>query len=570
MQLSLDDSRRLTGPNLFSDQPGAIIEVSFSGIDHHTVISTWQRHIRRYLDAVGWQQSALYVRPFTHPDHTGGASLVISAPIDVLYAATEVNEAAWAAAVIELQSGQPADLASQIVALNKLIKAEANPALLQLQTAADQNGQPLLSDDEAVSLGYGQGARVWPVDAIPAPHSIDWQSISAIPLALITGTNGKSTSVRLTAAVLQAAGVNAGTTSTDFIKLGDQIIDHGDYSGPGGAREILRHPDAETVILEVARGGILRRGLGVRHADAALITNVASDHLGQYGINTVADLIEAKFVVRRALDSSGTLVLNADDAGIVAYAEQHRQEWNCRLSWFSESAQNPVIRTQLEQAGQAAFIHDDQLILACNGQQQSVTGLAAIPITLNAAARHNVQNCLGVAALCQAIGISATDIATGLSAFSSDPDENPGRGNLFTARGFSALVDFAHNEHGYRAMAQTVSNLPAQRRLVMLAQAGDRSDDDIRAMTAVACQLRPDRMVICSLNDHLRGRQPGEVEAVIRAEILRHDLTAEVIHQASDTLAGVNYALDWAQPGDLLFLQVLTNREQVFARMKSL
>lgn len=570
MQLNLDDSRRLTGPNLFSNQPGAIIDVLFSGVDHNTLIDCWKRHSRRFLDALGWQNESIYTRGYSNDDGTLGASLAISAPIDVLYAATEVNEAAWAATCAELTLTDPPGFPEQLQQLKQMIADEANPPLLKLQAAAKQHQQTFLSDDDEVSIGYGSGAKTWSVNDIPDLQTIDWPSISSIPLALVTGTNGKSTSVRLAASVFQAAGKNTGNTSTDFIKIGDHILDTGDYSGPGGARTILRHPDVDVAVLEVARGGILRRGLGVQQADVALITNVASDHLGQYGINTVADLIETKFVVYRALDAGGVLVLNADDDGVVAYAKQLLPELDCDICWFSESANHPLIQDQLASNGRAVFINASQLILAHDGQQHTVINLNDIPVTLSGAARHNVQNCLGVAGLCDALGISAVDIANGLKNFSSDPKANPGRGNLFEFNGCKALVDFAHNEHGYSAMANTVKNIPAKRRLVMLAQAGDRSDEDIRAMTAVACRLKPDKVVICSLTDYLRGRPDGEVEAVIKAEILKHGLTNEHIHQAASTLDGVNYSVAWSQPGDLLFLQVLTDREQVFKKMDSL
>lgn len=574
MQLNLDDSRRLTGPNLFSKQPGAIIDVLFSGVDHDTLIECWRRHTQRLLDALGWQAESIYSRAYTNdegtPDAQPGASLAISAPIDVLYAATEVNEAAWASTCAELQLLELPDFPQQLQTLKQMIADEANPALLHLDAAAKKHQQPFLSDDDEVSVGYGRRSQTWAVDAIPNPESIDWSSVANIPLALVTGTNGKSTSVRLAASVFQAAGKNAGNTSTDFIKVGEHILDTGDYSGPGGARTLLRHPDVDVAVLEVARGGILRRGLGVQHADVALVTNVASDHLGQYGINTVPDLIETKFVVHRTLSVGGVLVLNADDEGVVAYAKQLLPQLACDICWFSESANNPLIQAQLADNARAVFVSNNTLIVAHDGQQHPVANLTDIPITLNGAARHNVQNCLGVAGLCHALGISASDIAKGLNAFSNNPKDNPGRGNLFTFNGCQALVDFAHNEHGYSAMANTVTNLTAKRRLVMLAQAGDRSDDDIRAMAAVACRLQPDKVVICRLTHYLRGRPEGEVEAVIRDEILRHGLTHEHIHLAGSTLDGVNYSLDWSQPGDLLFLQVLTDREQVFERMSSL
>ena len=130
----------------------------------------------------------------------------------------------------------------------------------------------------------------WPADQLPTPESINWTHIQSIPLAVVTGTNGKSTTVRLAASILAAAGLRAGITSTDYIRVGEEILDRGDYSGPGGARTLLRYGQSEVAVLEVARGGLLRRGIGVERADAALITNIAADHLGEWGINSVAEM----------------------------------------------------------------------------------------------------------------------------------------------------------------------------------------------------------------------------------------------------------------------------------------
>lgn len=570
MQLILDDSRRLTGPNIFSDLPGAVMDVIFSDVSHNTVVTAWQQYVQRYLDALHWGDESIYCRTFVNADDTLGASLMLTAPIDVLYSATEVNEAAWESVCAELLGTPQADFTYQLQRLNQLIIAERKPALLQLRASAQQHQTPFLSDDDEVSIGYAGSTQTWAIDSIPSIDTIQWDTISNIPLALITGTNGKSTSVRLAASVFKAANQIAGTTSTDFIKIGDQVLDHGDYSGPGGARTLLRHPDVDIAILEVARGGILRRGLGVEQADAALITNVAADHLGQYGINTVPDLIETKFVVQRALDASGTLVLNADDDGVVAYAKQAQLQQRYKLCWFSELSDNAIIQAELANAGLAVFVKNNQLILFTKGQLIEIAHLNEIPITLQAAARHNVQNCLGVTGLCYALGIHPEHIANGLRSFSSDPNANPGRGNLFEFNDCKALIDFAHNEHGYTAMANTMNNLPAKRRLIMLAQAGDRSDEEIRAMTAVACSTNPDKIIICKLADYLRGRPDNEIEVVMKNEILHQGLSADIIHQVPTTLDGVNYALEWAQPGDLLFLQVLTDRERIFERMNAL
>ncbi len=223
-----------------------------------------------------------------------------------------------------------------IADLKEVIGLEQNPALVRLQQAADFRQIDLLSDDELVSLGHGKGSQVWGINAIPDVEDIAWDHLHNLPVALITGTNGKSTSVRLATAIGEAAGLISGSTSTDFVKVGDEVLDYGDYSGPGGARMLLRDKRLEIAFLETARGGILRRGLPLFRARAALVTNIAADHLGQYGVNTVEALAEAKFAVARAVTPDGVLVLNADDPLVVTNGLKFAQA-KC---WFSLDQEN--------------------------------------------------------------------------------------------------------------------------------------------------------------------------------------------------------------------------------------
>ena len=548
----LEDSRRLTGPNLFWDRPGAIIDISLGDIPPPRVLELWRNAARRFLDAVGWARQDITTRV-----HDVGASLVLSAPLDALYAATELNEAAWEQCLAELNGEPGLDFDQQTKRLQALIRDEQNPRLLNLQAAAQAHGCRFLTDDDEVSIGYGPGSETFPVTAIPDPASIDWRRISSIPLALVTGTNGKSTSVRLAAAVFAAAGKTCGVTSTDYIRVGEEIIDQGDYSGPGGARTLLRDHRVEAAVLEVARGGLLRRGLGVNEADAVLITNVAADHLGEYGINTVPELIEAKFIVRRALRPEQPLILNADDSGVVDFACSMDQ----RIVWFSEDPSNPVITAHQSVDGEAVVVRDGHLIWLKGDAAENLLSVRNIPITFDGSARHNVQNAMGVAALCKVLGVSNQAIISGLKGFSGSPEENPGRGNLFEVQGIRVLVDFAHNEHGMKSVASTLANMSCKRRLVLMGQAGDRSDELIRDLVRAALKADPDQLVVCDLPGYERGRQAGEVAGLIQEFAMEMGMRSNQIIHAAGPAEGTKLALEWARPGDCLLLLTLTERE---------
>ncbi len=527
MKLELTDSRRLTGANLFWDSPSAIIDVAIEG-PAVEVINAWQEAVTNLLDTVAYSGQLTCSRVYE-----GGASLLISAPIDVLYSMCELNEVAWATAVSACGAGPAPDLQEVVPRLNRLFDEERNPSLLALQQAAHDHAVPFLWDDDEVSVGYGRTTLSWPPDQLPRPDEVDWEALASIPLALVTGTNGKSTTVRMLAAIQAAAGYCAGLTSTDFIRVGDRMIDRGDYSGTGGARTLMRQPDVEMAALEVARGGLLRRGLGVEHADVAVITNVAADHLGDYGINSVAELIPAKFIVRRALGRSDPLVLNADDPGVVSYAAT----LDSRQAWFSLDPENARLGQALLAGEMACFLQDGWLVAAQGGQQRRLVHVDRVPATRGGLVRYNIANALAAASAALALGISDDAIRAGLAAFRGDESDNPGRGNWFekeittgSGKGLvRILIDFAHNEHGMLALADSVRQTPAERVVLLIGQAGDRSDRDIGDMVRAACRMQPGSLLVTELPGYERGRPPFEVPALIRRDAMTAGIPGQAI-----------------------------------------
>jgi cyanophycin synthetase len=559
MKTELRDSRRLTGANLHWERPSAILDVAIEG-PAEALVGAWERAAREWLEAVGYADEKTCHRLFE-----GGASLLISAPIDVLYSMCELNEVAWASALHALGQGEAPDPAEEVPRLTRLFDEERNSRLLALQAAARAHDVPFLWDDDEVSVGYGRSARIWTPDSLPSADDVDWPSIGSIPVALVTGTNGKSTTVRMTAAIMRAAGFNAGLTSTDFIRVGDRTIDTGDYSGTGGARLLLRQPDVEMAVLEVARGGLLRRGLGVERANVAVVTNVAADHLGEYGINSVAELIPAKFIVRRALGEDDTLVLNADDAGVLAYGQKLRR----RTAWFSLDAGHPKILEVLAAGGEAGFLQDGHLVAAGGDERRQVVPVGKIASALGGIVRHNLSNALAAMCIALALGIDDAAIRKGLAAFRGDERDNPGRGNWFEHEGADGtvriVVDFAHNEHGMTALAEAVRQVPADRVVLLMGQAGDRSDEDIAALVRAGCGMRPDRLLVAELPGYERGRDAFAVPRLIRQDALRCGLREDQIEIFPEPRAATRHALGQARGGDLLVLLALTQRQEALA-----
>jgi UDP-N-acetylmuramyl pentapeptide synthase len=557
--VQLLDNRRLTGPNLFWDQPGAVLDIAVNGQDLSSLIANWQEEVRLLMNAMGWPADAVCSRVYA-----GGASLVIGAPIDVLYTACELNEVALGRTIARLDGQELADWDESVKQLNAQKIEEQNPALLALQTAAADQQVPFLWDDDEVSVGFGKNSTTWPVDRLPSPEDVDWSKTGSIPLGIVTGTNGKSTTVRLAASILAAAELQAGITSTDYIRVGDEILDHGDYSGPGGARTLLRHPKSEAVVLEVARGGLLRRGIGVERADGALITNIAADHLGDYGINSVAEMAEAKFIIRRALGPSAPLILNCDDPESVRMAAR----LDNRIIWFGLDPSHPVLTAHLEAGGQAAYLADGWLVWAEGNTARNIVRIAEVPVTFGGAARYNISNALGAMALCHVLGAEDLALAAGLKNFSGDAEVNPGRGNLFEKDGIRIFLDFAHNEHGINAIRETVNAFNARRNIVLMGQAGDRSDEDLDNLVKAVCKLDPQRLLVCELPGYERGRQTGAVPRLITGFARQAGVPDDAIAVFGSPLEGVTRALNEVRKGDCLVLLALTQRHEVLAKVR--
>jgi cyanophycin synthetase len=556
MKAELTDSRRLTGANLYWDHPSAIIDIAIEGAAE-AVVQAWELAAHRLLELTGREENETCHRVFA-----GGASLLIKAPIDALYSMCELNELAWKCAVEADGTVDQQLQAEEIEHLISEFKSEARPALLAIQAAAREHGVAFLWDDDEVSVGYGETALIWSADELPSVEEVNWNSIKSIPLALVTGTNGKSTTVRMTASIMNAAGFRAGLTSTDFIRVGERTIDTGDYSGTGGARMLMRQPDVEMAVLEVARGGLLRRGLGVERSQAAVVTNVAADHLGEYGINTVEELIPAKFIVRRALQGNDPLILNADDEGVVAFAGSLDQE----LTWFSLEPENPVVQAHLHNGGSACYLKDDWLVAAEGGKEsikeRNVIAVQDIPPARQGIARYNISNALAATSIALALGISDDAIRLGLSAFHGDEQDNPGRGNWFEHEGIRILVDFAHNEHGMKALADMVRQVAAERVVLLMGQAGDRLDKDIGDLTRAACSMQPEHLLISELPGYERGRETGVVPVLIREAAIEAGVSGQAIKLFSCPQEATKLALNQARSGDLLVLLALTQRKE--------
>ena len=537
------DARRLTGPNILWNRPSAMLDIACTPEEADDLIPFCEEHIQRMLDAVGWGGESV-----RHLRVVGGLTIAFSAPIDALYAATEIVEWVWACCEAEFCGAQVPDFNRKKTEIRIAIAEEVNPPLLTMQVAALKHGVSFLWDDDEVSVGHGSHSQTWPFRELPNPEALDWSRYRDVPVGIVTGTNGKTTTVRIAKHLLQSAGRIVGLSCTDWVSVNDEIIDRDDWSGPGGARLVLRQDRIDTAILETARGGLLRRGLGVERAQVALITNVSEDHLGDFGSRNVDELLNIKWVISRAVEDTGSLILNADDKLLVAKSE----EFDGCIAWFSLNDSNPVIIEHAKRNGIAFVYSKGDLVRIEGNDRQTICQAKDIPITLNAAAEHNIANALGAAALTEKLGLSIEQIAGGLKTMSQD--SNPGRSNLFEIDGFKVLVDFAHNPEAMQALFAVASAIPASRRVLCFAQAGDRTDSQIREFARSAWAIGLDMVNIAELETYRRGRAEGEVFRILRDELLKSGARSDQIQYFREENESFDAALEWAKEGDLVVI----------------
>lgn len=559
VQMEFLDARRLTGPNVLWNKSGAILDIACTQEEADQLIPFCEDHIRRMLDVVGWGDESI-----CHIRFLGGLSIAFSAPIDALYAASAINEWVWACCGAEFGDGEAVDFKSTVAEIKAAIIEEVNPPLLKLQTAAIEHDVSFLWDDDEVSIGHGSNSQTWPFRELPDPHDLDWSQYSDVPTGIVTGTNGKTTTVRIAKHLLQSAGRTVGLSCTDWVSVNDEIIDRDDWSGPGGARMVLRQPKVDTGILETARGGLLRRGLGVETAEVALITNIAEDHLGDFGSQSVEELLDIKWVISHAVEKEGRLILNADDHLLV----EKSKEFGGDMIWFSLSDSNPVIADHVSNGG-VAFICSDGDLTRLEGQErQTICAACDIPITLNGAAEHNIANALGAAALTEELGLRLEQIRDGLLTMSQD--SNPGRSNLYEVDGFEVLVDFAHNPQAMQALFAMARAVPAKRRVLCFGQAGDRTDEQIRELARSAWAIGLEMAIISELQTYARGREPGEVFGILRNELMKAGARDDQILHFQEERESFDAALEWAEDGDLVVILDLGRVSDIQEKLVSL
>ena len=370
-----------------------------------------------------------------------------------------------------------------------------------------------------------------------------------IPVVAVTGTNGKTTTVRLIAHLLTASGLRTGMTNTDGVYIEGRRIDSGDCSGPRSARNVLLHPDVDAAVFETARGGLLREGLAFDKCQVAVVTNIgAGDHLGLNYITTLEDLAVLKRVIVQNVAVGGMAVLNAADPTVAAMAEKTRGE----VTFFAQDVGNPIMAMHRAQGRRVVFVEDGHLV-AAQGKFVERIDLREVPITRGGVVGFQVENVMASVAAAWATGTAWDAIRLGLKTFVGESDNAPGRFNVFDYRGATVIADYGHNPDAIAALVNAVESMPAKRRSVVISGAGDRRDQDIRQQTEILGKSFDD--VLLYQDQCQRGRADGEVIALLRAGLAGATRTSHM-EEINGEFVAIDRALDRLDEGDLCLILI--------------
>lgn len=366
-----------------------------------------------------------------------------------------------------------------------------------------------------------------------------------IPIVAISGTNGKTTTTRLIAHIIKQMGIKVGFTTTEGVYIQNQMMMQGDCTGPVSAEFVLKDPTVEFAVLECARGGILRAGLGFHNCDMAVVTNIAPDHLGLQGIDTLEQLARAKAVVAKSVFPEGYVILNADDDLVY----KMREEVDCKVALFSMDENNPRIKEHAANHGISCVYENGYFTILKGNWKIRVDKVTNAPITFGGKAEFNIQNALGAILAAYLRDFKIEDIKLALETFVPSPAQTPGRMNIFNFKNFTVMADYAHNAHGMRAIGKFVSKVDATVKVGVIAGVGDRRDEDTIELAEEAAKVFDE--IIIRQDKNLRGKTEDEIIALLTKGIQNVDKNKKITVIKKESEA-IEYAIRNAVKGSFI------------------
>ncbi len=544
IQLGLGAARRLIAGALTDVASGLATDVS------NDRERTWQR-----LNRVG-------VRSPLDLSHDERASIALAPSHHILVLDGVVISA------VALLSGEAVDCTTQLHAETRAVCALAagavGLALAELGVSAADVGVAL-RDSGMMVLSVSASPDLARHSAAPRATARDVSGVlldrlyppgapTTIPVIAVTGTNGKTTTTRLIAHLFRTSGRRVGFTTTDGVYMQEDLLLSGDLTGPFAANVVLSHPGADVAVLETARGGILKSGLGFAECDVGVVTNVTSDHLGLRGIDTIEQLAEVKAVIPSVVREGGHTVLNADDP--LVYAMRERTAGRIVLFSMAGVGENAAVEEHMAHGGIVARVEREETgphFVIREGEHRVVlAAVADVPLTLGGLARFQVENVLAAVAAGYAQGLSPEVLRAGLMSFIPSAARTPGRLNVMETTRGRVVIDYAHNAAAVTALMDLVLAMPANKRIALLSAPGDRRDEDLRGLGALASGL--DLVIFKEHEVYRRGREPGAINAIMRDGLLGAGYPADRILTFVEEHEGVAHVMDVMAPGDVVVI----------------
>ena len=377
----------------------------------------------------------------------------------------------------------------------------------------------------------------------PSPENFD------VPIVAVTGTNGKTTTAKIIAHTLKYCGKNVGLAGTTGVEIDGVTVISGDYSGPEGARVVLREPTIDHAILEVARGGIIRRGLGFDECSVGILLNVDEDHIGTDGVEDIEELALIKSTVIEVVSASGFSVLNADDPTVVGL----KKRAGGQLIYFSLSPENETVTEHLATGGTAVVLDGSDIVIHSSEPPVHILSVLEAPITLRGVVTFNTANVLAAVAALHGLGTPVDTIRNGISTFHPSATQNPGRMNLIDFVAFKVIIDYGHNVPAIKALGRALPHISAGQKIVVAHGTGNRTDDNIKQFGAALASVY-DHLILADIDP--RGRANGETPGLVRAGALAAGFPEACVEIIPAAMEAIDHAFSIVQPGDLLVIQV--------------
>ena len=541
-------SSRLLGQSRFFDVAGAVIDISLVTTDNFKTAELFATELDKILRKLPIKDYEVKILVFDN-----GINIALRYPYDLLMVACDLLDWVWLEIVDFIEQDLPIRTKECIRDFTSMIEDNQQIILRKIYDKAHQHQVNFFINKDIIVLGSGIGQFRTKVNKITKLKDIPWKKIHNIPTALITGTNGKTTTTRLTEFICRKAKLKSAYCSTDWVMVNGRKVVEGDLSGPTGHQYAMMNQKVEVAILEAARGGIVKRGLMPNYVDVATVTNIAYDHIGQNGINSLVDLANAKGVVYNALKQDGIAIINLDDEHIKQLVVKHKK------AYISTKLSEQEISKYLTDDNYVVFIRDNVIILKTNSVEYPLNKINEIPITVYGLATYNFENVLHAVALCFALKITPEQIIFGLKKFGADDKSNFGRWNYYKSINHGHLVvDIAHNPAGLDNILNLATGFKQLHKVngllrLMYGNTADRRDT-IPEIVALINKYHVDEVIIKEFQTSLRGSQLGEMPQVFYAELIKQGYPSEKIKIMPNEFEATQFILTQAKPDDFTLL----------------